>query len=216
MNTLAKIAMAAAAVVAPRRDRLQHHSEKQRRRGSGREPDADCEPHAGPRHCHPARFRPERTGPASSPTLCRLAGPRTQARAARSRSSRTPRTRPRGWPWISMGQIGTVYADPCHWQSTPVSEIAYPTVDTLVAALVTQQRDATAHPGRRHDRRLPREGDRPSVPLSIEVTPGTKPIRRATEASTRLEWVRTAATGTTRVPTSMTSSTSWMSTARTS
>jgi hypothetical protein len=73
-------------------------------------------------------------------------------------------------PWSN---IGTVYADPCHWQSTPVARVALPTVDALVAALGAQKRDATATPvdvtingfqGKEIDL---------MVPLSIKVAPGT-------------------------------------------
>ena len=73
-------------------------------------------------------------------------------------------------PW---GNIGTVYSDPCHWQSTHVSTIAFPTVDTLVTALVAQKRGTTVTPTD-----VTIDGFRGKeidlvVPLSIKVTQGT-------------------------------------------
>jgi hypothetical protein len=72
-------------------------------------------------------------------------------------------------PWSN---IGTVYADPCHWQTTGVSNVTFPTVDALVAALVAQKRSTTASPvDVTVDGFQGKEIDL-TVPLSITITPG--------------------------------------------
>jgi hypothetical protein len=69
--------------------------------------------------------------------------------------------------------IATVYADPCHWQKTPFSGVALPTVDTVVAAFVAQKRSSTVkpvaitidgHSGKQIDL---------AVPATIKVASGT-------------------------------------------
>ena len=42
--------------------------------------------------------------------------------------------------------IATVYADPCHWQQTPASGVALPSVDAVVAAFVAQKRSSAVKP----------------------------------------------------------------------